>query len=249
MDNESLMELFDEVARLVREALATVTDWGPSGHRSDQYNHDVVADGVALDRLHAAGVGVLSEETGLSDAASGVIVVIDPVDGSTNASSGLPWYAISLCAVRSGQCAVALVSNLATGETWRATEGMGATHNGQPFTVKDSPTVALADSIVAFSGYPGSNPGWRQFRVLGACALDMCTVASGGLDGFADCGDAHGVWDYLGAKLILEEAGGVCVDAFGRDLVILDHTARRAPIAARDSALVNELVAARITWS
>ncbi len=27
------------------------------------------------------------------------MVVIDPVDGSTNASQGIPWFATSLCAV------------------------------------------------------------------------------------------------------------------------------------------------------
>ena len=41
------------------------------------------------------------------------------------------------------------------------------------------------------------------------------------------------------------EAGAHVVDAFGRDLVMIDHFARRTPIAAGSAALLDELVAAR----
>ena len=53
------------------------------------------------------------------------------------------------------------------------------------------------------------------------------------LDGFVDCGvDQHGPWDYLGGLLICQEAGAVVSDARGRDLVVLEHEARRTPVAA-----------------
>ena len=58
--------------------------------------------------------------------------------------------------------------------------------------------------------------------------------------------DAHGVWDYVGALLVVQEAGGVMVDALGRDLVVLDHGARRTPVAATSRALLDELVAHRV---
>ena len=81
---------------------------------------------------------------------------------------------------------------------------------------------------------------------MGASALDICAVASGSFDGFVDMSvDAHGVWDYLGALLVLEEAGGQVVDAFGRDLVVLDDTARRTPVAASDSTLLDVLLTHR----
>ena len=82
------------------------------------------------------------------------------------------------------------------------------------------------------SGLPAENPGWAQFRCLGAAALDLCAVADGTLDGYLDCvTDAHGVWDYLAAVLVCAEAGVEVVDAEGRDLCVLDRSARRTPVA------------------
>ena len=81
---------------------------------------------------------------------------------------------------------------------------------------------------------------------MGSAALDICCVASGGFDAYVDL--THGelaVWDYLAGMLVLEEAGGVMVDAFERDLVVLDHDARRAPVAASGPELLDELVRAR----
>jgi myo-inositol-1(or 4)-monophosphatase len=81
---------------------------------------------------------------------------------------------------------------------------------------------------------------------MGASALDICAVAVGSFDGFVDMSpDAHGVWDYLGAALVVREAGGVVVDAHGRDLVVLDHAVRRTPVAATSSHLLDDLLAHR----
>jgi myo-inositol-1(or 4)-monophosphatase len=71
-------------------------------------------------------------------------------------------------------------------------------------------------------------------------------VASGTLDGYLDCSwSAHGPWDYLGGLLVCTEAGAVVADAEGRDLVALDHDARRTPVAAATPALLEEALAAR----
>ncbi len=92
-------------------------------------------------------------------------------------------------------------------------------------------------------GLPASNPGWAQFRCLGAAALDLCAVADGTLDGYVDCvEDAHGVWDYLAALLVCQEAGVTVVDARGRDLCVLDRSARRTPVAAAGTTLHEALL-------
>ena len=54
--------------------------------------------------------------------------------------------------------------------------------------------------------------------------------------------DAHGVWDYLGGVLLCTEAGASVVDAFGRDLVVLDHDDRRTPVAAATPELLDVLL-------
>ena len=49
--------------------------------------------------------------------------------------------------------------------------------------------------------------------------------------------------------LVCTEAGAVVVDAMDRDLVVLDHAARRTPLAAATPELLAELVAARSTFT
>ena len=254
MDGPALIELFDEVTRELIGALDQLDDWGLSGERVGQYKHDVVADEVMLRSLLDAGCNVLSEESGLVQEHSlgAVTVVVDPVDGSTNASHGLPWYATSLCAVDPFGSLAASVTNLATGERFEAVRGDGIQVSGGSSEPQKpaapSGVTSLADALVAFSGLPPTHGGWRQFRAYGAAALDICAVATGMFDGFVDVDDAHGVWDYLGASLFCTEAGAVIFDAEGRNLLALDPAARRAPIAAATPELADELIAMRAEW-
>jgi myo-inositol-1(or 4)-monophosphatase len=236
---EDLLDLFDDLVGEVRGALDILEDWGLSGDRDGQYRHDVVVDEIVLRRLSSAGVRVLSEESGLSGSGP-VTVVVDPIDGSTNASLGLPWYAASLCAVDEEGPLCALVENLATGERFEAVRGAGAICDGE--SIHPSGVAALGDAVVGFSGWPRQRAGWRQYRALGAAALDLCSVAAGRLDGYVDCDGAHGVWDYLGALLVCRESGALVVDAEARELVVLDPSARRGPVAAATPELLAELL-------
>src|SRR3954449_1433458 len=237
------MGLLHEVAEAVAAAMRTVTDFGPSGARVGQYVLDVTADDAALAVLRRAGVGVLSEESGFNPT-SGEVVVMDPIDGSTNASRGLPWFATSLCLVDDDGPAVALVVNQATGVRYSAERGEGAWCGER--RLQPSACSSLADAIVAITAVPPPDVGWAQFRALGACALDLCALADGVVDGYVDFGDeSHGVWDYLGGLLICIEAGIEVVDAFDRPMVHLDHAARRTPVAGASPELAKSLIAAR----
>ena len=204
-------------------------DWGPSGNRPDQYNSDVVADQVTADSLGELGYRILSEESeNLSG--EGLVAVVDPLDGSTNASRGLPWFATSLCVVDEHGPLVAVVADLVHSVRYEAIRGKGSFKDGEKLLRTDNPE--LSESIIGISGLPPHNPGWAQFRSLGAIALDLCAIADGRLDGFVDCSpDAHGIWDYLGASLVCAEAGIEVEDSQGRNLNKLDRVVRRTPVA------------------
>ena len=239
-----LLELFDRVVDAVQGALSDVDldgSWRAKGERAGQYALDLHADAAGLAVLEAAGVGVLSEESGRHRPDLAVCVVVDPVDGSTNASRRIPWYATSLCAVDADGPLVAQVTNLATDTTWRAVRGEGATRDELPIAVSSAETASAA--VVLVNGYPRHHFGWRQFRALGATALDLCLVADGGADGYVDLSGALGVWDYLGGMLILQEAGGVTAARSG-GLFTLDHSARRSVLAASTAMLLSELAEA-----
>jgi fructose-1,6-bisphosphatase/inositol monophosphatase family enzyme len=247
VDDDSLMAVLHEATDAIRAALGDLDDWGLAGTRPGQYRSDLAADAAALEVFERARVGVLSEESGLHHPDRDIIVVVDPLDGSTNASRGIPWYATSLCAVDAGGPRAALVTNLVSHQRFAATRGGGATCNGEP--ISPSGTTRLADSLIALSGYAPTYLGWKQYRSLGAAALDLCAVASGVIDGYLDCSwNAHGPWDYLGGLLVCQEAGAPVADSTGRELVVLEHEARRTPVAAATPDLFEVLLEARTSF-
>jgi myo-inositol-1(or 4)-monophosphatase len=228
----------------IKAAIADVEDWSAPGEIGGQYRIDVVADKVALEVLLGAGLAVLSEESGVSGAGRELLAVIDPVDGSTNAARGIPWYSTSICIVDAEGPLEALVVNLVEGDRYEAGRGVGATRNGG--VISAARTARLADGIIGVSGLPPRQIGWRQARAFGSAALEICAVADGRLDGFCEWGRRSlGVWDYLGGLLIAGEAGSSFADAFGRDLVVRRHEERRSPVVAATPILLDELVLER----
>ena len=161
---------------------------------------------------------------------------MDPLDGSTNASRGVPWYATALCALDNTGMRASLVVNQASGrDRYWATRGGGAFHNGNP--IEPSTCTDIKDAVVGISGLPSFEPGWGQFRALGAAALDICLVADGVIDAWIDF-NTHGVWDYLASLLICQEAGACFVEHQGRDFIVQEHSHRRTPIVAATPELL-----------
>ena len=245
--NEEILAILNKTADAISAVLASNTDWGLSGLRHTQYSVDVDCDNAALAILHGAGCAVLSEEsqrTGeLGD--NDILVVMDPLDGSTNASRGVPWYATALCALDNTGMRASLVVNQASGrDRYWATRGGGAFHNGNQ--IRPSTCTDIKDAVVGISGLPKFKPGWAQFRALGAAALDICLVADGSLDGWVDM-NSHGVWDYLASILICQEAGVVTADHLDRELLVTTYDDKRTPIVAASPQLLAQLRQVRLT--
>ncbi|MHB8438062.1 MAG: inositol monophosphatase family protein [Acidimicrobiales bacterium] len=240
MEDDQLIRVCHDVVDAVERALATVGDWAPAGQRSGQYAIDLVADEAALSVLRSAGLGVLSEESGAAGLDAPFVAVIDPVDGSTNASRGVPWFASSICIVDEAGPRAAVVANLARGVRYHAVRGGGAWRDGSPLS--PSPCTRMTDAVVGLSGYPRRHMGWAQYRAFGAAALDLCAVAEGTIDAFAAVGMSHlGPWDYLGGVLLCTEAGAAVADLDGGELLTLQHGARRAVAAAATPELLEDL--------
>lgn len=240
MDDDTLLAICHRVADVVPAAIAEVEDRRASGERPGQYAIDLAADRVVLEVLAEAGLGVLSEESGLHRPDSEFIAVVDPVDGSTNASRGIPWYATSICVLDRVGPRAAVVANLPTGVRYHAVRGGGAWRDTTRVSPSDCTEIRRA--VIALSGYPPRHLGWAQFRALGSAALEMCAVAEGLIDAFSVGGRAHlAPWDYLGALLLCTEAGASVTDLDGRELVTTEFAARRAVAAAATPALLAEL--------
>jgi myo-inositol-1(or 4)-monophosphatase len=177
--------------------------------------------------------------------------VVDPIDGTVNFLYGMPWYAISLAAVRDGRSVAGAVIEPASGRLWSAALGAGATCDGRPLRVSGESDVALSLLATGFSYdakrrtrqinmIGGMLPHVRDMRRAGAAALDLCAVAAGWVDGYVE----HGTnwWDWAAAALIASEAGAVVRvpgptgsvapdDGLGADAVLVATPAIAAELA------------------
>lgn len=243
MTPEALLDCFDEAAQAVRDALAPL-DPVARRERTDvagQYALDLIADHAALTVLRKIPVRVVSEESGVHEREGAeVTVVLDPVDGSTNCSRGISYWAISICALDADGALAALVVNQATGSRTTAVRGAGAHRDG--IELRASNVTRIEDSVVALAGFPAVKLAWKQFRALGCASLSLCDVAAGGIDGYLDSAAFHAPWDYLGGYLACVEAGAVVREANGDELVTDDPTARRQVVAAATDSLADALM-------
>jgi fructose-1,6-bisphosphatase/inositol monophosphatase family enzyme len=245
MTPSELLDLFEKTVVAVRDALAGMAgaELRARTEKPGQYALDLVADKAALGILGQAPVAIVSEESGITGPRdTGLTVVLDPVDGSSNAARQIPYWATSLCAVDERGPVAALVINQATGVRNTAIRGEGARRDG--VTLSASTATRVEDSVVAISSFPGRMLAWKQFRALGSAALALCDVASGAFDGYLDGHSWHAPWDYLGGLLVCQEAGAQVVDANGRPLAVADPTARRQLVAAGTPALLQTLLSA-----
>jgi myo-inositol-1(or 4)-monophosphatase len=240
VDDVRLLEVLDEAIVAVRGALDVLEDWGPSGGKPGQYRLDLAADAAALPVLHGAGLAVLSEESGMTgEGQSGLLAVIDPIDGSTNAHRGVPFFSTSICVLDAEGPRVGVVTNQADGHRYAAVRGSGAEKDGH--AIAPSGCEDLGRAIVGISGFPGLYPGWAQFRALGAASLECCAVAEGVLDAYLVVGRSTLYsWDYLAGLLICREVGVVEGEREGRDLIVRDASSRR-PMVAATSRLAERL--------
>jgi myo-inositol-1(or 4)-monophosphatase len=246
---DDLLDAFGRAAAAQGEALAGLTgiERRARTDRIGQYHLDTIADAAVLPVLAALPVRILSEESewnGPEDAE--ITVVVDPVDGSTNCSRGIPYWGISVCALDADGPLCALVENGATGARYTAVRGRGAWLDGDRLATSE--VTAIERAVVAIVGMPAHELPWRQFRALGSAALALCDVAAGGLDGFLDCSEnTHFPWDYLGGQLVCWESGAHVADALDRELVVTDPAARRQPVAAGTPELLATLRTALVS--
>lgn len=182
---------------------------------------DKAAERILLNHIHTTYPthGILSEESGEErESSDGYRWVIDPLDGTTNFSAGLPQFSVSIGIELNGETIIGLVYAPYLNELFYAVKGEGAFLNGKPISTSDNSILARA---VVTTGFPvdkdrtGDNnldnvsrvlPHVRGMRRLGSAALDLCYVAAGFLDGYWEL-NLH-PWDVCAGLLILTEAGG-----------------------------------------
>ncbi len=161
---------------------------------------------------------VLGEETGMHQKESPFLWVIDPLDGTTNYSQGLPVFCVSIGLQYRGETLFGVVYAPYLNELYTAVAGQGARCNGRAIHV--SKKKRLEQSVLC-TGFPVDKdrnpdnnldnvtrilPLVRGLRRQGSAAYDLCCTAAGYLDGYWEMGISP--WDVCAGTLIVTEAGG-----------------------------------------
>lgn len=209
----------------------------------------VTAVDVASEKLIRArlaelrpGEPVVGEEAG-GDAADGggVTWVADPIDGTVNFLYGLPEFAVSVGAQVDGVSVAGAVVEPVSGRRWTASRGGGAWLDGRRLAVSRPAGLDMALVGTGFNYVTERRKRQavmiaellgrvRDIRRGGSAALDLCHVAAGWLDGYAEHGLSR--WDWAAAALLAEEAGAV-VSLPGQDADLgTDGTLAASPAIA-----------------
>jgi len=175
---------------------------------------DDAAERVILERFRPLGVSIVSEEVGMIEGSS-TLVVVDPIDGSLNAKRGIPFFALSLAVAegdRLDDVHFAYVYDFGTGEEWTARRGAGAWLDGAPLgavrpkerieilSFEATLTSLVAERAAALTGLA------QRLRVMGSLALSLCHLAAGRVDAVCSLKEARSV-DIAAAQLLCREVG------------------------------------------
>jgi myo-inositol-1(or 4)-monophosphatase len=205
-----------------------VTD---ADHAAEALIRDLIGDARPGDRI-------LGEEGGETGSGSGVRWIVDPLDGTVNYLYGLPDWAVSVAGEVDGTVVAGAVFVPRRDELFSAGLGGGAwlssgaldwrgEDTAPPVRLACNADVPLDRALVATGfGYEAARrlvqgevlagvlPRVRDIRRGGSAAVDLCSVASGGVDAYYERG--VNLWDIAAGALIVSEAGARVTGLHGR---------------------------------
>jgi myo-inositol-1(or 4)-monophosphatase len=218
------VDVAHQAGQLIRDRRAAVERMAVATTKSTPTDvvteSDTAAEALIRERLLTArpNDGLLGEEGGSVPGQSGVVWVVDPIDGTVNYLYAIPQYAVSIAAQVDAVVDIGVVHNPVSSQTWTAIRGEGAFLDGR--RIRESGCERLDRALIATGfGYDSRRrahqaevllhvlPSVRDIRRAGSASLDLCAVASGQVDGFYERGLAP--WDLAAGGLIAHEAGAV----------------------------------------
>ncbi len=194
---------------------------GAYGDRS--YAFDLLAErtiiNVITDKLE--DVAIISEELGVTGSGNpDYYVLIDPVDGSRNASRGIPIYSTTIVISKSNSSKDIIAGGVidhVSGEVYLGERnGEIIVPGGKP---KLSNVKSLKDSLLFLNTSSIRDERYRRWaeKIIGNCnhssflastALEICYILAGRVDGYVCLGPYLRPFDFLAPVFILELAGG-----------------------------------------
>jgi myo-inositol-1(or 4)-monophosphatase len=230
IDRFRLEEIVREAGRIAHSR------WPGAGHALTSWdkspNNPVSEADLEVDRflkreLHRLlpSAGWLSEETAddKQRTASGLIWLVDPIDGTRDFVGGRDGWAVSVALVSGGRPLIGMLAAPARGEEWLAMAGQGATLNGEP--IRASRREVFSGARVPVHSLPKEDSDLVAVDQPNSIALRIAMVADDRADLVATLRWGY-EWDIAAATLIAREAGAEVTDAFGQPLAYNKHDPR-----------------------
>jgi fructose-1,6-bisphosphatase/inositol monophosphatase family enzyme len=215
-----------EAAALARGAFRGPHAIGVKGRGNILTETDLEVEARIIAALADAFPGhrVLSEETQSRTPAEGWVWVIDPIDGTKNFATGVPFFAVTLALCLDGEPLLGLTYDVMRREEFLAVRDRGLHVDGRPG--RASTATAVYEGVVGFGlGFDdqrgartldvvrGLWPHVQDLRDLGSAALGLAYAACGRFDLFIHNGVAP--WDIAAGLLLVREGGGAVTDFGG----------------------------------
>lgn len=172
---------------------------------------------------------IIGEEKGAVLTGSEYTWIIDPIDGTSNYASGIPWFGILLAVLQHDRPFAAGAYLPFYDVMYYAEKGKGAFRNGESIHVTDEQN--LRNVLIAYAtDFSVDEKKTRMetdilFDIIknvrnirGTNSLvDFCYVADGKLGGAINYNCK--IWDIAALYLIMQEAGGKMTDLKGNDII------------------------------
>lgn len=192
-------------------------------------------------------IGFLGEEMSVEQQQSALednlgVWILDPIDGTSNFSAGIPYYSVSLAYIKQGNIEWGMVYDPERNECFTASRGSGAFLNGEQLIKQDAGvSIDKSTAVIDFkrldpklAAQIASNPPYSSQRSFGGVALDWCWLAACRYHLYL-----HGkqnIWDYAAGHLVFNEVGGHSCTLEAE--VVFDYSlSPRTAVAALDSDL------------
>lgn len=169
--------------------------------------------------------GFITEEGTASHSDEEYKWIIDPLDGTTNFTHGLPAYAVSIALAKGHELLIGVVYEVNRQECFSAWKNGGAYCNGKPIHVSQADTLSKSLLATGFPYYMFDKldaymeilktfmQKTHGIRRIGSAAVDLCYVACGRFEGYYEFN--LNAYDIAGGAIIVQEAGGTVSDFSG----------------------------------
>lgn len=218
-DLKLVIKAAQKAGLIIREGFGKVTDFKVKEGKGIVTEIDHKSEEMIIKALQEnSDYPILAEESGKVGEIGDTFWVIDPLDGTTNFSRGIPIFCVSIALIKNRSVVLGVTLNPLTNDIYFAEKGKGAYLNGKTLqvSIKSNDFLLILnrgysqEAGLAFKKLVEKLSPSVMIRRLGASALELCFVAQGSAEGLIDFGDE--LWDYAAGTLFVEEAGGKITD-------------------------------------